>query len=1235
MTFARIRRLRFIPGQIVATLSMTATGMSSGRGRFLRRLATVLVVLLGTGLSWASFSLTFQGLVRPLNTGGGITLSAPAGLAVDAAGNAYVVDTGNSRVVEVSALGVGSVITINGLSPALTSPNGIAIDGSGNLYIADTGNNRIVKVDASGNGTVVATGSVTLSAPKGVALDQSGDIFIADTGNNRIVEVTSGGSAAALAITVSSGSSTLNSPAGLGVNVSGKLYIADSNNNRIVSVAAGSTTGVVVSILGGVTLSAPSAVQVDRIGNIVVADTDNSRIAEVDTSGNGTVLFTDSVTLNQPKAVALDVFGTVYIADTGNSRGLVVDPPVNGDLTSSDPTYTLNKSAVGFGHFQLGAATGVTLTLPFTTGAVGLGAVKVFTFGTENLDFTAGVDTSCDSSTAASTFCSVEITFLPTAPGLRSGAVVLYDASQNPILTIPLYAFSDSPVAALAPNTGSVISTGGLAMTNPFQLALDGAGNMYVGNYSGSNVTRVAAGGGSASRVTLGTPGSIGVQNITGVALDGAGNLFIGDHQNSRILVVTPGGVVSVLSINGLSPSLGFPTALASDGAGNLYIADFTNGRIVEISTLVVAGSTSSGQATTIATGSFSFGGSTLTGMTVDAQGNIYIAARTQNSSHIIKVTAAGVASSLSVPGNITPAISNPQGVGVDAMGNLYIVDTGNSRIVKITTAGVASVLSIGGLPSPSTLSSLLFGVTVDPSGNLYIMDWTNNRIVFVNVSGAALTFATTKVGLTSTDSPKTATLTNLGNQPLDVSADPAYTASFSQPSAAVNQCLAETSLTSGTACNVSLQFTPQSVGSLSAGITVTDNTLNVAGSTQQVSVSGTGVNPGDTTAVAVSTNPTSAAIGQPLTVMVTVTDTAAGHTSTVPTGTVTFMDLVGSTAISLNGGNAVTLSGGTATLTGVTLTGLGLHTITAIYAGINGSFLTSANTTTLTVSKDSETIAGPATQPVQITAGQAGSVDITVTGPYSGVAVPSGSVAYNLLDSSNTSVASGSLTLTAGDANSTATVPIASSLAPGTYTVSLSYGGDSIYAASATATTVQVVIAQPDFGVTIPSGSPTTATASPGGIASYTLTIAPTGATFPFPVSFTVSGLPDGATATITPQTLPAGAGSTNITLAIQLPQQTASLRRGNLPALESSTLMLGMLLLPFGGTIRRAANRHARKLRLLLLIVAGTALLGLTACDARNSGFFGSPQRSYVITVTATSGTQSHSTTLNLTVR
>ncbi|MFZ0817936.1 MAG: NHL repeat-containing protein, partial [Candidatus Sulfotelmatobacter sp.] len=483
----------------------------------MRSVAALLLVTLGSGMAWADFSLTFQGLVQTLNTGGSISMSSPSGVVVDPAGDVFVVDTGNNRIVEVTAQGVASVVTITGLSPALSAPTGIAMDGSGNLYVVDTGNNRVVEITAAGAGSAISTGAVTLSAPKGMALDQSGDIFISDAGNNRIVEVTSGGSAAALTITVSSGSSTLSSPSGLAVNVSGVLYIADSGNNRIVRVASGSTTGVVQSILGGVTLSNPTAVTVDRMGNVLIADTGNDRIAEIDTSSNGTVLYTDSVTLSGPLGVALDVFGTVYIADTGNSRGVVVDNPVNGDLAPGDETYSINKTAVGFGHVQLGSASAVTLTLPFTTGSTALGSVQVLTSGVPSLDFTMGPDTTCNGTTGASTSCSVEVSFLPTAPGLRMGSVVLFDGATPPnaILTVPLYGWGDSPIAALSPNTGTVISTGGLALSNPYQVALDGTGNIYVGDYTGKNVTRIPAGGGAATLVALGTPGSTAVQNIT------------------------------------------------------------------------------------------------------------------------------------------------------------------------------------------------------------------------------------------------------------------------------------------------------------------------------------------------------------------------------------------------------------------------------------------------------------------------------------------------------------------------------------------------------------------------------------------------------------------------------------------------------------------------------------------------------------------------------------------------
>jgi sugar lactone lactonase YvrE len=1208
--------------------SDSSAARAAGLRRVSRWLAVAAALLLLTGApAFASFSLTFQGFVQTLAIGGSITISAPAGTVVDSSGNVFFTDTGNSRIVEVNAQGTASLLTITGLSPALSSPTGITIDGAGNLYVADTGNSRIVKITSAGAGSVVTTGSVTLSSPRGVALDQSGDIFIADTANNRIVEVTSGGSAAALAITVSSGTSTLSSPKGLGVNISGKLYIADSGNNRIVTLASGSTTGVVQSILGGVTLSSPSAVVVDRIGNVFIADTANDRIAEVDTSNNGTVLYTGSVTLNGPLAVSVDPFNTVYIADTGDSRIVVADPPVNADLAPGDVTYSLNWSLVGFGHVQVGSTSAVSYTLPFTTGSVGLGAVKVFSRGTQSLDFTVASGTTCTSSTAASTSCNVVVNFLPTAGGLRNGAVVLYDTSQNPILTLPLYGWGDAPLAALSPNTGSVISTGSLVTSNPYQVAQDGAGNLYIGDYTGKNVTKVPAGGGAASLVNLGTPGSIAVQNITGVAVDGAGNLFIGDHQNSRILVVTPGGVVSVLGITGLSPALGFPTALNFDAAGNLYIADFTNGRIIEISTLVVAGSTSSGLATVIGEGTYSFTGSTLTGMTIDAQGNIYGAARTQNSSSIIKIARTGVATAVPIPGNITPPLSNPQGVAVDSFGNLYIVDTANSRIVKITNAGVASVLSISGLTSPATLSSLVFGVTADSSGNLYIPDWTNNRIVFVNVSGAALTFVSTNRGSTSSDSPKVATVTNLGNQALVLSANPAYTTSFSNNSSDTNLCTSSTSLSAGTACDVAVKFTPQATGSLTANITVTDNNLDVASSTQQVSASGTGISTADSTAVSVAAAPAVANSGQAVSVTATVTDTATGHTSTIPTGGVSFTDTVGGSTTSLNGGSAVALNGtGKAILAGVTFTTTGTHTITANYVGVSGAFSTSSSTATVTVTTQVvPTITW--TQPSAIFAGAALSGVLNATASSNGTAVP-GTFAYTA------TLAGGSAVAVTG----------ASTLKAGSYTLDTTFTPTNTTTYHSATASVSLKVQDFTLAVSTAAGATPTAAVAPGGVATYKLDFGPSGGTtFPAVVTLTVSGLPTGATATITPSTIPAGSGPTNVTLTIQTATTVASaagnrdsLDRALSPALFSAVLLPLFGLLPWRKALRgrQSSLRSAFLGASLLAIACCAAIGGLSGCGSTNSGYLGARSQTTMVTVTATSGNLSHSTTVTLTV-
>ena len=746
-------------------------------------------------------SVVFNGVATVLDTGS-TALNHPRGVIVDHAGNIYISDTAHNQIVKETPAGSASALSITGLSTGLSGPEGLASDGSGNLYIADTGNNRIVVVTSAGAGSAVDLGSVVVNSPQAVAMDGSGNLYIADTGNNRIVKLPSGGAAAVLTIT---GLGTaLSAPAGLSVDPTGNLYIADGGNNRIVKVTAGGA-GSALSISGlGTALSAPTGVAVDSFANVFIADAGNNRVVAVTSSGTGSVPSTGSLTLNTPYALGLDVSGMIYVADTANSRIAV-----------------LMVSAVGFGELPVGAISGGSLTLPFTIGvAATLGSVQALTLGAQSLDFTLGAGTTCTNGTTNTT-CNVEVQFLPVAAGLRRGAVALFDQSSALLAFVPIYGIGSAPLAALSPGTSSVISTGGVSLSSPFQAAIDGAGNSYVSNYTGNNVVKIAAGGGSASVVST---GAFTLSEACGVALDGAGNLYIADYGHSRIVQVKSTGGASVFTITGLAQAISYPAALAFDEAGNLYIADYGNGRIVKV--------TPAGAGTVVAAGSYVFGASTITGVAVDPRGNVYIADRSNN--RVIKVAPSGAASSVSVTGL---TLSSPQGVAADGTGNVYIADSGHRRVIELTSAGTASVVQTPG----QTIGTLLFAVTPDGNGNLVVADWANNRVLMVNRATSALSFASTGVGATSSDSPKTATVTNLGNDELVFSAATAYTADFAENTSDSDLCASSTTLQPGEACDVSVLFTPQSVGTLSANVVVTNNHLNGSDATQNVAVSGTG----------------------------------------------------------------------------------------------------------------------------------------------------------------------------------------------------------------------------------------------------------------------------------------------------------------------------------------------------------------------------------------------------------
>jgi DNA-binding beta-propeller fold protein YncE len=118
--------------------------------------------------------------------------SHPAAVAVDGAGNAYVADTGNNRVVKLSPNGAvltewGSRGTADG---RFLSPTGVAVDGGGNVYVLDSENNRVEVFDQEGHFLyrwgVRGPGIGDFSQPSAIAVDCAGEVYVADTNNNRV-----------------------------------------------------------------------------------------------------------------------------------------------------------------------------------------------------------------------------------------------------------------------------------------------------------------------------------------------------------------------------------------------------------------------------------------------------------------------------------------------------------------------------------------------------------------------------------------------------------------------------------------------------------------------------------------------------------------------------------------------------------------------------------------------------------------------------------------------------------------------------------------------------------------------------------------------------------------------------------------------------------------------------------------------------------------------------------------
>ncbi len=741
--------------------------------------------------------------------------------------------------------------------------------------------------------------------------------------------------------------------------------------------------------------------------------------------------------------------------------------------------------------------------------------------------------------------------------------------------------------------------------------------------FAGNGTAGYSGDGGPASQAELNNPFDI--------ALDSAGNVFIADAWNACIrrvdaktgILSTVAGVCGVL---GESASGGpatkalviLPLGVAVAGNGDLYIADAGLSLVHRVSAATGNMTIFAGKVDATAKGD---GGPATEaqllytiGLAVDANNNVYIVdsnandiRRVDGATNIITTVAGtGVQGNSGDGGPATAAeLYQPSFITVDGAGDLLFSDSAWGRVRKVdATTGIISTYAgqigsgFSGDGGPATSAHMAYpeGVGFDGAGNLYISDSFNYRVRVVGEPPLAALIAT------STTLKASATTLTAG-QALTLTATVAAT-SGTTPTGTVTFLNGGTTLGSGTldAQGVAtLTLTPAAgVYSITASYA---GSASDAGSASTPPIVVTVRSTAVTTTTSLQASATVLTVGQALTLTATVK--AAG--GAVPSGTVSFLN-----------GNAVL---GMATLNGVgaatlTLTpAAGVYSVTAAYAGsASDAGSASAPAIGITVTQTAATTKTTLTaSPNPAVFGTSVQFHATVS---SETGVPAGSVVFY-----DGSTLLGQVTLNAGAANYNT-----SGLSVGSHSIEAVYGGTSAYEGS-TSTALTVVITAADFSV---EAAPVSRTLYTGEAASFTVAVVP-GAGFVLPVSLACSGLPANTTCSFSPASVASGSGTSKLTVQTSAPRETtaAAMRWKGL----GGTALAGTFLLCVAGSRRKWPVTM-----LILMVGLGTAL-AIGGCGGSHSLTGGTPVGTDTVTVTATAGngaqTLTHKATVTLLVK
>lgn len=672
--------------------------------------------------------------------GGGVVPSAPLSLDLpgptaaikDSAGNIYIAAQASAYVYKLSSTGTLSVFAglgyggynkdgIPATQALIGGVTGLAIDSAGNIYLADAVGSRIRKVTTAGIISTVAGSGVKcdhagacgdggvataaqLNLPEAVALDGAGNIYIADMTDNRIRVVNTGKSSITIA----------------GVAISpGHINTVAGNSLPCGNLHGTKPTCGDGGLANKAYLTMPYGVAVDGSGNIYIADTRDQEIRIVSPStgiintfaGNGLSCFNQksgcgdggaptSAQLWSPKGVFTDAAGDLYIADTFSNRIRYIANGSNVITTLVDKTGTLGFSGDG------GAATTADTDGPVGIFADSAGNLLIADTGNQRVRQVTNGTT-------------------PTISTLAGGN---------------LGGDGGSPTQAW--------------LANPWDVAEDAAGDLYIVDQANNRIRKITNPGQSNAVITTvvgtglagytgdgGPATSATLNGPSGIALDSNGNLYIVDANNLVVravnmgsssitlgAVVIPAGDINTvfgnysLSCNPTSscgdggPGTGAifqgPLFVTLDSANNVYVSDYEGGKVREwnVSSNIV--STVAG----VGIQGYQGNGSTATaaridhpaGLVVESNGDVVIDDQWADTVQyvaggIINTYALNTNAKFAGDGGLCPVASmfNPLALAIDTENDVFI-SGGNDNLVQRCSAATGIFSTVAGAPTRS-----------------------------------------------------------------------------------------------------------------------------------------------------------------------------------------------------------------------------------------------------------------------------------------------------------------------------------------------------------------------------------------------------------------------------------------------------------------------------------------------------------------------------------------------------